>query len=429
MKNRVWNNSGLSLIDALIAMSLLAFFVAFLPQVLTQTQKLYFSATKRSEMDRTRQVMMIAAKNVTRIKRNIQHTIESEGKSYDRLMNCFGQKGPNQTQRLPGTNCKGEFGGDAWRDLLEAPVNGVQQNLFWGSWSAGGACNPGDEKCLMNTWSKYNVSCSNTQCYGVHLMLGITPTDTMMAMQNVDGRGGFSSQDFKEQKMQMTMPGSMYGVGRAVANQNCDTGLMSQLDLEYGILYCNREIPAVMGCGTSVHTLGSDACYTGSFEIQARGAKGSVQPTAVDVAPGGAVNANLRLCAEVFGTLPPDLIPHATDPLNQPPTPVQVPFFNAAAGDRIHFSCAPPVGTHIFSAPGCQNISVARNTFSAPSSIGCYISVITVTGSTKGSTGTATLQVINSAESDFDTGGPPTTAGPGGTVEPQIPRDVDSNGV
>ncbi len=428
------NQQGLSLIDALIGISILAFFVAFLPQVFSQGQKLYTGASRKSDMDRMKQTMLIAAKNVERLKKNIRYTIESQGKSYDEFLNCFGQKGPNQTELLPGTECARKFTTANWQDLKEMPgPGGEEAHLFWNSWGRQGLCTAGDPSCLMNTWAQYYVSCAAERCYSVNLMMGIDPTETMMAMVNLADRGGYSEADFKAQRMPVSFPGSLFGGSDSYVNQICDAEnpYMGQLDPQYRMVYCS-PMAASSTCGSSVHSLGEGACSPTNFTASDRRAEGTVSPGAIDIAPpeGASAGSNdkvIRVCGRTFGNYPSVPIPNPANPRG-PPLMLERPFFNAQAGDQLHLNCAPPLGEKIIrQANGCENFTVAANRFSAPSTIICTFFVTDVNGAVKsGATGRAELQVYDSSQISGGGGPIPTTTLPNPTLTPGGAYDVDS---
>lgn len=249
-----------------------------------------------------------------------------------------------------------------------------------------------------------------------------------MAMASTPDRGGFSSQDFENQKMQMALPGTMFGSSTSFNNQNCDT-YMGQMDPNYYMLYCNNDMRTT-DCATSVHSLGSNACNAVDFSVEPRGARGTVQPGLIDVAPGNSASVNVRLCAETFGSYQSTPIPNPTDPINSPPIMQPNPFFNPQAGDQLHINCPQPIGNvQPMSQAGCSTVSVPRASFSAPSTLICQFFVTTAAGNLKGSTGQTEVRVVDSVATGPGGGGGPTTTIPNPTINPTNPGGVGSGDI
>lgn len=417
----------MSIFDVMIGISILGFFVAFLPQVLIQSQRQSQRATIKTDLTRLRQILLIGARNVDRIKKDVMASVPLAKR--DEFMNCFGVRGPGQPKSYSGVDedgnpylvphpkgfkCDEKFP-SVWTLLTE-----VGSPMFNKKWTLKSEC-VAPEICMLETSAWYYVSCEQKRCNSIHLLVGMKPTVDMLALQNKGAGENLSSDDFVEKKTEIIFPGTIFGSNNALTTEKCSdpNTFLEFLSADYNQFYCNPDMANKASCGTSVLNL-NGGCGSSSAITDARVVAGTFS------SGGGPVSA-----LSTAGKLPTDSMavtlcakPEGThgfmiDPMN-PGQTIPKPFPNFSLADKVQISCGPALPQVTFLAVSdsetpppqyCKTVSVLASTLGAYVSIDCVFEVLTSANAQIGNAGTATLK-INPALPGVGSSGPLPSATP-----------------
>lgn len=412
------NERGMSILDVMIGISILGFFVAFLPQALMQAQRQSQRAAIKTDLTRLRQIILIGARNVDRIKKSI---IQSVGPAKNQLLNCFGQSVSDAIGNplpLPkGLNCDLQFSqGKTWALLAEIPPV-----MFNKKWTLKSECVTAGDVCMLETSAWYYFSCESERCHSIHLEIRMTPTDAMLALKNTVAGENLSSDDFAEKKTEIIFPGAIFGTHHALTRQKCTdpNTFLEFLSADYNQFYCNPDMSNSASCGTSVLNLnGGCGSQTLASDTRMVGGTFSSGGGPISTLSTGNKAANelvpVTLCAKPEGS-------HGfkIDPQNPTQTMVK-PFPDFSLGNKVQISCGSAFSVVTFTAASdsetspplyCQTQPVLVSTLSAYSSIDCLFAVLSSSNAQIGNASTATLK-INPTPSGAGPPGPLSTPNP-----------------